>query len=375
MQWMEKQRTGDWRAKAVLFWFSWRHNAETGLCCPSIPMLMADMEVDSKNTVKAGIRKLVQLGLVSFKDVIDKKGKHREYRLHFEVIVGGNVSTSTKGHIVTPGQIATLGQDVTPGQDMTGDGSCGDPREGHVVTPNRELKGNKPDLLLVATPAQKLGNSEKAGYGNAPTQTPVQICTGTPLNGGTPGNMGTPGYMGTGTHENAGMGTTENRGTGTPVFRGHSEIQRNRDTEVLPVGTSPQISPTDVSAADSLFPPAENPQPKTAKPKRKPPVLVTFPETLPEEWRQAALKLRPDIDPVVVFNKLRARYLTSPKRKALSTWRREFLNWIAGERAIPGHQPPQPRQAPQHFDDSYYADSENADGTINWGPGFNQNRD
>lgn len=81
---------------------------------------------------------------------------------------------------------------------------------------------------------------------------------------------------------------------------------------------------------------------------RKPVQLVTFPDTLPDDWRLDAVKLRPDIDPELVFRKLRARYLSSPKKKALYTWKREFMNWVAGERAKPiGYQQPASQQALQ----------------------------
>ena len=67
------------------------------------------------------------------------------------------------------------------------------------------------------------------------------------------------------------------------------------------------------------------------KPKRKRDPLVSCPETLPDEWREAAKIARPDIDPLVVWRKFRARYGPTNEKKALKTWKRMFLGWIGRE--------------------------------------------
>lgn len=58
---------------------------------------------------------------------------------------------------------------------------------------------------------------------------------------------------------------------------------------------------------------------------------VPFPETLPDDWAEAAKIARPDIDPQRVFLKLRARYVPTTTKKTLATWKREFMNWIGKE--------------------------------------------
>lgn len=58
---------------------------------------------------------------------------------------------------------------------------------------------------------------------------------------------------------------------------------------------------------------------------------VPFPETLPDDWAEAAKIARPDIDPQRVFLKLRARYAPTTTKKTLATWKREFMNWIGKE--------------------------------------------
>ena len=73
---------------------------------------------------------------------------------------------------------------------------------------------------------------------------------------------------------------------------------------------------------------AEADVPAEEPPKKKPrPPTVPFPDSLPDEWRERALKLRPNIDPDEVFTALRSRYGETTVRKAMSTWKREYFNW------------------------------------------------
>lgn len=81
-----------------------------------------------------------------------------------------------------------------------------------------------------------------------------------------------------------------------------------------------------MASSGSLF--AEADVPAEEPPKKKPrPPTVPFPDSLPDEWRQRALKLRPNIDPEEVFTALRSRYGETTVRKAMSTWQREYFKW------------------------------------------------
>ncbi len=81
-----------------------------------------------------------------------------------------------------------------------------------------------------------------------------------------------------------------------------------------------------MASSGSLF--AEADVPAEEPPKKKPrPPTVPFPDSLPDEWRERALKLRPNIDPEEVFTALRSRYGETTVRKAMSTWKREYFNW------------------------------------------------
>ena len=113
----------------------------------------------------------------------------------------------------------------------------------------------------------------------------------------------------------------------------------------------------------------------TAKAKKREPT-VSFPEKLPDEWRDAALGIRKDITPERVFMKLRGRYGPTTTRKTAGNWRKIFLDWIGREypeagrvqplaaKALPPHKDPN-----FHFDNKYYEDAQRPDGTTDWGDG------
>lgn len=49
--------------KIVLYWLADHHNGETGLCCPSLPTLASECEMD-KATVSRHIKTLLEMGLI-----------------------------------------------------------------------------------------------------------------------------------------------------------------------------------------------------------------------------------------------------------------------------------------------------------------------
>lgn len=106
------------------------------------------------------------------------------------------------------------------------------------------------------------------------------------------------------------------------------------------------------------------------KAKREP--TVSFPDSLPAEWRQAASSIRQDVTPERVFLKLRGRYAPTTTKKTMGNWRKIFLGWIGREypetgKAL-GKAPLPPHKDPAfHFGKEYYDKSVNPDGTTNWG--------
>ena len=106
------------------------------------------------------------------------------------------------------------------------------------------------------------------------------------------------------------------------------------------------------------------------KSKREP--TVSFPDALPDEWRETALSIRQDITPERVFLKLRGRYAPTTTKKTMGNWRKIFLGWIGREYPetgkASGKAPLPPHKDPAfHFGKEYYDKSVNPDGSTNWG--------
>ena len=110
--------------------------------------------------------------------------------------------------------------------------------------------------------------------------------------------------------------------------------------------------------------------PEEEKPKRKRDPLVSCPETLPDEWREAAKIARPDIDPLVVWRKFRARHGPTNEKKALKTWKRCFLNWIGREYGSYASQKRAEGGAPRRYADERYRGEDEVDYTYGIGEGF-----
>lgn len=109
-----------------------------------------------------------------------------------------------------------------------------------------------------------------------------------------------------------------------------------------------------------------------AKPKREPTVL--FPDSIPAEWRQAALTIRQDVTPERVFLKLRGRYAPTTTKKTMGNWRKIFIDWVGreypetGRSTVSGKTPLAPHKDPAfHYSKEYYDKAVNPDGTTNWG--------
>lgn len=119
-----------------------------------------------------------------------------------------------------------------------------------------------------------------------------------------------------------------------------------------------------------------------SKPRSRAP-LVRFPDSLSDEWIDAAYTVRTDVDPHTVYMKLRAKYAPTTIKKAAATWRKEFLNWIGTEFARkPKYQPVQEKTdfrdefnedgsykwpEPVEFSKEYYESCKNPDGSVDWG--------
>lgn len=85
INWVARQTTGDAKSKAALFWLAFHHNAETGLCCPSIRTLQTEMEVSAENTVRSALVRLRDQGFISWTREIKNGAVFRTlYALNFK---------------------------------------------------------------------------------------------------------------------------------------------------------------------------------------------------------------------------------------------------------------------------------------------------
>lgn len=182
INWVAKQRVGNSNAKALLFWLAFHHNAETGLCCPGIKTLQAEMEVGSVNTVRTAMRLLKKLGFITAQPELKNGAIYRTlYTLNLDRISAeapaiGDRSSQVEPPSVNEGGAIDVGGsagDPGEGQQMTRGGSNGGRGEGQQVTPNREIEqgiNREQNKEVMCAPS---GNSSaNAAVASAQAQTP-----------------------------------------------------------------------------------------------------------------------------------------------------------------------------------------------------------
>lgn len=134
INWVAKQRVGNSNAKALLFWLAFHHNAETGLCCPGIKTLQAEMEVGSVNTVRTAMRLLKKLGFITAQPELKNGAIYRTlYTLNLDRISAEAPSIGDRPSQVEP-------PSVNEGGAIDGGGSNGGRGEGQQMTPNKEIE-------------------------------------------------------------------------------------------------------------------------------------------------------------------------------------------------------------------------------------------
>lgn len=297
INWVAKQRVGNSNAKALLFWLAFHHNAETGLCCPGIKTLQAEMEVGSVNTVRTAMRLLKKLGFITAQPELKNGAIYRTlYTLNLDRISAeapaiGDRSSQVEPPSVNEGGAIDVGGsagDPGEGQQMTRGGSNGGRGEGQMVvggegqqvTPNREIEqgiNRERNREVNSASMRTSGNSPAiAAVASAQAQTPYP-----------------------------------------------EDFDQSLFEEAMLATQDSEQAPEALPDPDADLPPKK--QRRSQQPR------VPFPETLPDDWAEAAKIARPDIDPQRVFLKLRARYAPTTTKKTLATWKREFMNWIGKE--------------------------------------------
>lgn len=126
INWAAQQKTGNATAKHVLLWLAYHANGKTGVCFPSIETLMDEMEVGSRNTVKAALRLLIDRGLIT---CVRKTAGSRVTSTLYTL----NVDRSK----TDPSNIDGSNSDAS---DIDADGSNFDSLMGQKLTPNKEIE-------------------------------------------------------------------------------------------------------------------------------------------------------------------------------------------------------------------------------------------
>lgn len=170
INWATRQRVGNATAKHALLWLAFHANEKSGECFPSVELLMEEMEVGSKNTVKAALKTLIDAGLISSKR--EMKG-NRVSRTFYRLNLDGSISDPSN---IDGSNIDRSNIDAD-GSNFDGHGSISDRVMGQPLTPNKEVnkeenkeenkERNREDLC--ALPGAK---SAIASAASAQAQTP-----------------------------------------------------------------------------------------------------------------------------------------------------------------------------------------------------------
>ena len=273
INWMAKQTTGDDKMKSALFWLAFHLNDETGECFPSISTLQAEMEVKSDNTVRGALRRLREAGFISWeRETKDGLTVKTNYHLHMNGSMAEGTSVSNGTSTIAVPQPLREGTSTVEGGTSTIAGGVLQP-----VRTNREIEqgiNRERNREVMCAPS---GNSSaNAAVASAQAQTPYP-----------------------------------------------EDFDQSLFDEAMLATQDSEQAPEALPDPDADLPPKK--QRRSQQPR------VPFPETLPDDWAEAAKIARPDIDPQRVFLKLRARYAPTTTKKTLATWKREFMNWIGKE--------------------------------------------
>ena len=170
MDWAMPKIIADVNAKSCLAVLAFHHNKETGLCCPSIATIAAEMGVKSRVTVRKSIKALEDMGLLKSSRVLSDRGEiiRTEYFLNLASLAFlPEKEASEVGHDETEGNSVKVGHTLTEGHDITDGGSSNNPRVGHevngvghYVTPNKEYnkeeqQGSKQEIHPTENSAPK----------------------------------------------------------------------------------------------------------------------------------------------------------------------------------------------------------------------------
>ena len=165
INWVAKQKAGNATAKHVLLWLAFHSNGKSGKCFPSLDTLAEEMEVGSKNTIRAALKTLLDRKLISCeREMKGARVARTFYRLNFD---GSNSDTSN---------IEGSKIDIS---NIEHDGSNSEPYGSNIelsmvqkLTPNKEIEQGI-NKEANSTSMRTSGNSSAiAAVASAQAQTP-----------------------------------------------------------------------------------------------------------------------------------------------------------------------------------------------------------
>lgn len=260
-------------------------NEEDGRCFPALESVML-VARKSRNIVRQSIKALCEQGLLSFSA---EPGKVRSYVIHVHNLPEPKLECFKEFFRTELGKNGTPVQKLTgfrsePGSVVNGEGvqKCtptgfrSEPGGGSEVNPEQGINRERNREVNSASMRTSGTSSAIAAVASAQAQTPYP-----------------------------------------------EDFDQSLFEEAMLATQDSEQAPEALPDPDADLPPKK--QRRSQQPR------VPFPETLPDDWAEAAKIARPDIDPQRVFLKLRARYAPTTTKKTLATWKREFMNWIGKE--------------------------------------------
>ncbi len=297
INWVAKQRVGNSNAKALLFWLAFHHNAETGLCCPGIKTLQAEMEVGSVNTVRTAMRLLKKLGFITAQPELKNGAIYRTlYTLNLDRISAEAPAIGDRPSQVEP-------PSVNEGGAIDGGGSNGGRGEGQQMTPNKEIEQGINKERNRESSMRTSGNSSaNAAVASAQAQT-------------------------------------------LPADLPDAPFDDVLFDEARSMGSEPNVEIT-------IEAPAPAPQKRKAAPRRKPATPCPFDDdaSIPDEYKAIAEKVGIG-NPQQVFSAFVNHALATDRR--LTVWPAGFRTWCLNELRYHPLQTAKPKPLHQRTADDY----------------------
>ena len=176
INWVAKQKAGNATAKHVLLWLAFHSNGKSGKCFPSLDTLAEEMEVGSKNTIRAALKTLLDRKLISCeREMKGARVARTFYRLNFD---GSNSDTSNiEGSKIDISNIEGSKIDIS---NIEHDGSNSEPYGSNIelsmvqkLNPNKEIEQGINRERNRESSMRTSGNSSAiAAVASAQAQTP-----------------------------------------------------------------------------------------------------------------------------------------------------------------------------------------------------------